>query len=124
MLLIKAGGHWSFPKGNVEKGETSEAAALREIAEETGLPARRLRIIEPLPDIEYAFRWGGRLIFKTVHNYLVELSGQAPLQPQPSEIEEVGWFSPQAARRTISFKNTRQLLDAALASMDRLEQAS
>ena len=39
VLLIRHlnGGHWAFPKGHVEKGETEEQTALREILEETGL---------------------------------------------------------------------------------------
>ena len=39
LLLIKhvVGGHWSFPKGHVEPGETEEQTALREIKEETGI---------------------------------------------------------------------------------------
>ena len=39
LLLIKNqnGGHWSFPKGHVEEGETEEQTAVREIMEETGI---------------------------------------------------------------------------------------
>ena len=116
-LLIRANGRWAFPKGNIEKGETSMAAALREIAEETGLPPARLRTVSALPPIEYAFQWQGRLVFKTVHNFLVEARADAPLSPQLSEIEEVRWFSPEAARRTLSFKNSRETLDAAIAAV-------
>jgi 8-oxo-dGTP pyrophosphatase MutT (NUDIX family) len=116
-LLIMAHGRWAFPKGNIEKGETPEAAALREIAEETGLPPASLRIVRALPPIEYAFQWEGRLVFKTVHNFLVETRADAPLSPQLSEIEEVRWFSPEAARRTLSFKNSRETLDAAIAAV-------
>jgi 8-oxo-dGTP diphosphatase len=116
-VLIKANGRWSFPKGNIEKGETPETAALRELAEETGLPQVSLRIVRPLPAIEYAFQWGGRLVYKTVHNFLVEAKGDAPLRPQLSEIEETRWFSPEAARRTLSFRNSRRTLDAAIAAV-------
>lgn len=113
-VLIKANGRWSFPKGNIEKGETPETAALRELAEETGLPGASLRIVRSLPPIEYAFQWGGRLVYKTVRNFLVEARGNAPLRPQLSEIEEARWFSPEAGRRTLSFKNSRRTLDAAI----------
>ena len=39
LLLLKHrfGGHWSFPKGHVENGETEVETALREVREETGL---------------------------------------------------------------------------------------
>jgi hypothetical protein len=59
-----------------------------------------------------------------VSNYLVELSGDAALAPQLSEIEDVRWFRPDVARRTISFRNWGTTLDAALASLTGLEAAS
>ena len=37
LLKHKFGGHWSFPKGHVEPGETEIETALREVREETGL---------------------------------------------------------------------------------------
>ena len=122
--MIKAGGRWGFPKGNVEKGETAEAAALREIAEETGLPLAKLRIVGPLPQVRYAFRWKGVLVFKLVENFLVRLLSDAPLKPQLSEVDEVRWFSAAEARRAISFKDLLPTLDAGLAEVERLQVAS
>ena len=122
--LIKANGRWSFPKGNIEKDETPETTALREIAEETGLPFSRLRIVLQLPPVKYAFRWDSVLVFKTVLNYLVQYTGDNPFRPQLSEIEEVQWFSPAEARRAISFKNSRETLDAAISRVEELQEAS
>lgn len=116
--LIKANGRWSFPKGAMEKGETEEMTALREISEETGLAETDLKVVRVLPSIEYAFRWEGRLVFKTVHNFLVEYSGAAELSPQLSEVEEAGWFDAAAARKNLSFKNSLATLEAAVSSVD------
>ena len=124
VALIKANGRWSLPKGGVEKGEKPEATAVREIAEETGLPINQLHLIRRLPDVSYAFGWHGTVVFKTVTNFLVELIGDAALAPQLSEIEDVRWFRPDSARRTISFRNWGTTLDAALASLTGLEAAS
>lgn len=39
LLLEHVSGHWVFPKGHVEQGETQLQAALREVAEEAGVTA-------------------------------------------------------------------------------------
>lgn len=123
-VLIKANGRWGFPKGNIETDETPELTALREISEETGLPLNRLRIVRQLPPVKYAFRWDGRLVSKTVHNYLVVLDGEAAFNPQLSEVEEAQWFTPSGARRAISFKNSRETLEAAIAGVEAGQVAS
>lgn len=122
--LIKATGRWSFPKGNIEKGETSEAAALREISEETGLPRGQLSIVGRLPDVQYVFRWRGVLVFKTVHTFLVRLDGLAPFEPQLSEIEEVQWFSSAPAAQALGFKSARETLKAAIGGIEAAQVAS
>src|SRR5947209_3256518 len=72
VCLVNDGRYWGLPKGNVERGETPEQAALREIEEEVGLPAQRLRVVRELTPSDYVYRRGGRLIFKRVHQFLVE----------------------------------------------------
>ena len=124
MALIRVDGRWSLPKGGIERGEQPEVAALREISEETGLPLNQLRLVGRLPEVSYAFGWRGIVVFKTVANFLVELIGDAPLAPQLSEIQAVQWFRPDAARRAISFRNWGATLDAAIAGLEELEQAS
>jgi 8-oxo-dGTP diphosphatase len=116
--LIQANGRWSFPKGAIEKGETPAVTALREIAEETGLPIEALRVVRPLQSVEYAFRWNGRLVFKTVHNFLVAFSGDSPFKPQLSEVTQAGWFDAEGARHALTFKNTLETLEAAIAALD------
>ena len=43
LVLGHVDGAWVFPKGHIEQGETSEAAALREVAEEAGVQAELVR---------------------------------------------------------------------------------
>ena len=79
---------WSLPKGHIEEGETPEQAAIREVAEETGIKSE---IERELGVIDFWFMAGGKRIHKTVHHYLFkEVGGE--LAPQITEVDDVGWF--------------------------------
>lgn len=113
VLLIKDSyGHWTWPKGHTEEGETPEETAVREISEETGL--EKLKVLELLGKQEYYYTLGGKRIFKTVHVFLVEAAGDEPLRVQAEEIEEARWFDPEEALDTIEYKGSRDLLEKGL----------
>jgi len=118
ICLVCAGRYWGFPKGHLEPGETAQQAALREIAEECGLPPASLSIVAELPAAEYAYRRGGRLMFKLVHHFLVIAAPGAELRPQASEIDEARWFSIDDAIGRASFADTRAALTAARQLLD------
>ena len=79
---------WSLPKGHIEDGETPEQAAIREVAEETGIDSQ---ITQSLGVIDFWFMAGGKRIHKTVHHFIFRETGGL-LAPQESEVDEVGWF--------------------------------
>ena len=58
-----------LPKGGMEAGETPEQVAARAVREETGVVAN---VIQPLGDVRYTYRRGGRRVRKTVHFFLCE----------------------------------------------------
>ncbi|HEV7678455.1 MAG TPA: NUDIX hydrolase [Candidatus Dormibacteraeota bacterium] len=111
--LIRVGQAWSLPKGNLDKGETPEQAALREISEETGLPMDRLQVLGELPASEYMYRRQGRLVSKIVHHYLVEAPGDAPLRPQEREVDEVEWVPLAEAARRVTYRDLRAAFEEA-----------
>ena len=110
LIATRNSTRWGLPKGAVGPDETSEAAALREVREETGIEAR---ILHALDTIEYAFRAGDTLIQKRVDYYLMEyVSGE--LQPQLSEVDDVQWFELSSSLQRASFDSERKLLESAL----------
>ena len=100
---------WSFPKGKLERGEHPTAAAVREVEEETGL---RVRLGMPLADQRYLIKAG----HKRVHYWIgraigdADVSGYAP----NAEIDEVGWFPIDKARRRLTYEFDVETLDQAL----------
>jgi ADP-ribose pyrophosphatase YjhB (NUDIX family) len=79
---------WSLPKGHIEDGESPEQAAIREVAEETGIKSE---ITRSLGVIDFWFMAGGKRIHKTVHHFIFKETGGL-LAAQESEVDEVGWF--------------------------------
>ena len=118
VCLINDGRHWGLPKGIVERGETPEHTAVREISEETGLPAERLRVLAALAASEYVYRREGRLIFKRVHHFLVEAPDDAPLHPDPAEVVQAEWLAFDAALARVSFRDTVAALGQARAILE------
>jgi 8-oxo-dGTP pyrophosphatase MutT (NUDIX family) len=105
---------WTLPKGTPDPGETIEQTALREVAEETGL---EVRIVEPLPSIEYQFVQGGTRIHKTVHYFLMEPTG-GDLSRHDHEFERVRWVPFADAAQLLTFQTERGLVATAAARLD------
>jgi ADP-ribose pyrophosphatase YjhB (NUDIX family) len=98
---------WGLPKGHVRRGETAEAAAVREIAEETGLNGSVQR---HLATIEYWFRAGPTRIHKYVDLFLVRYIDGA-LIPQQAEVDDARWFAITEAIGLASFARERDVLE-------------
>lgn len=108
LLIRDSYRNWGFPKGHLEPGERPEAAALREVAEETGLSDIDLR--GAIDTIEWHFRFRGHLIHKVCHFFLME-SARADTSPQRTEgITACRWAPLPEALATISYDNARQVL--------------
>lgn len=107
-------GRWSFPKGLVQPDEAPEAAALREIAEETGVTGR---IEAELGASHYVYRRSAGLVNKTVHFYLVAAETTA-LQPQLEEVSDARWFPAAEALIASAFAANTELLRKGLALLD------
>ena len=98
---------WSLPKGHIEAGETTEAAAVREVEEETGI---RGRLIGPLGTINFWFVAEGRRVHKTVHHFLLEAAG-GELSDADAEVAEVAWVPLDEVARRLAYADERRLVD-------------
>jgi 8-oxo-dGTP diphosphatase len=93
---------WSLPKGKLKPGETLEAAALREVQEETGL---QCMIARSLGIIEYVDRRGRE---KVVWYWLMRSIGGAfkPIE----EVDRMSWLKVEDAARKLSYDHDQELL--------------
>ncbi len=97
---------WSLPKGHIEEGETPEQAALREVAEETGIQSK---IEKSLGVIDFWFMAGGKRIHKTVHHYLFREDG-GTLAAQETEVDEVAWFPLTEIVERLAYPDEKKLI--------------
>lgn len=103
---------WCLPKGHLEQGETPEQAAIREIAEETGIHGR---VVGTLGQIDYWFSVDGQRVHKTVHHFLLEaIGGELTVEGDPdAEAIDVEWVELTELDHRLSFVNERRIARAA-----------
>jgi 8-oxo-dGTP pyrophosphatase MutT (NUDIX family) len=114
-LLLKTAkdGHWSPPKGHLDRGETDLEGARRETLEETGLADLALdeRFRE---EIHYPVTRRGRRVEKAVVYYLAA----APAAAEPrlsSEHVDLRWATLDEARALLPWPNLREVIERAAA---------
>ena len=108
MLIRDPYDNWGLTKGHVEGGETPEQAAVREVADETGLC--ELSVIDQLPTIDWYFKDRGKLVHKFCHFFLLECSG-GEARPQLEEgIRECIWKPLDEALASVTYANAREVL--------------
>jgi len=108
LVLHTGGGHWDFPKGHPEEGESPEETARREVREETGW---EIELIPPFCEaIGYILPRGEekRVLFFAGKG--VRGSGQ---EPDPDEIARVEWCTYPQAEERLTYPNSREVLKKA-----------
>ncbi len=111
VLFIFRNSKWDLPKGKIEKNETIEATALREVEEETGV--RGLEIIQPLNTTYHIFKRHGKYKIKITYWFEMKTEFNGILQPQQNEgITKVEWLSPLETKKALenSYANIKLLI--------------
>jgi len=94
ILLMFRRGKWDLPKGKIDRGETPEEAALREVTEETGL--HHIAIIRKLTDTWHVYPLNEQKILKQTHWFAMGFTGEELTIPQIEEdIVDIQWIRPE-----------------------------
>ena len=100
---------WSLPKGKLADGETHEAAALREVEEETGL---RCALGPELPSTSYRDRQGRDKVVR----YWAMMPVDGEFSPT-DEVDALRWLAVDQAGDALSYDRDRPLLAALAAAL-------
>ena len=111
LLIRDSYRNWGFPKGHLEAGEGPCDAALREVAEETGLCG--LSLEGEIATIDWYFRFRGRLVHKVCHFYLMRTEAMATCPQRDEGITACCWAQFEQAVTLVSYANARAVLEQA-----------
>lgn len=108
LLLYYQAGHWDFPKGKVEPGESHQETALRELHEEAGITSTIM------PEFEYSLSYifndyGGVRAHKTVYFFVGAASSDHIVLSH--EHQDFAWLPYQKACQKLTYVNAKTLLD-------------
>ncbi|MGD1947222.1 MAG: NUDIX hydrolase [Croceivirga sp.] len=112
VLFIFREGKWDLPKGKLDKGESMEDAAVREVEEETGVSG--LKVTQYLQTTYHIFKRNGRHKLKKVIWFEMDTKYDGRLLPQEAEgITKVRWKGPKKTRKALenSYRNIRILFE-------------
>ena len=110
LLLHYEAGHWDFPKGNIEKGETDIDTVKREIEEETGI--KDIGLIKNFKEmIQYFYKMNSNVINKEVAFYLAKTE----TEQVKISFEHIGfaWLSYEKAIKKLTYGNAKDILKKA-----------
>ncbi|MEK7624805.1 MAG: NUDIX domain-containing protein [Patescibacteria group bacterium] len=111
LLIQHQVGHWGFPKGHKNAGESDADTARREFMEETGLKLEKV-YEERSFDERYSFVGRGEHVDKTVR-YFVGLVADGEMKVQEIEIKNAAWLPYQAAMERLDYPEAKRILKSA-----------
>lgn len=100
---------WCLPKGHIEKGETPEQTAVREVHEETGIKGK---VTGSIATIDYWFTGENQRVHKLVHHFVLrQVSGHLTVEGDPDhEAEDAAWVPFHELPAVLSYPNERRIV--------------
>lgn len=100
---------WCLPKGHIEKGETPEQTAVREVHEETGIKGK---VTGSIATIDYWFTGDNQRVHKLVHHFVLrQVSGHLTVTGDPDhEAEDAAWVPFHELPTVLSYPNERRIV--------------
>ena len=110
-VLIKhrKGGHWAFPKGHMEQGDSQRATARREIREETGVTGKFIKGFRR--SVSYIIRG---TIHKEVVYFLYEISPDSVIVKQEEDLGEAEFVPESEVMAKLTYENDKITFSRAL----------
>ena len=112
LVIQQVKGHWGFPKGHVEEGETEVETAIREIKEETNLDVeidethRYVETYSPEEGIE-----------KDVVFFIAKKIG-GEIKVQEEEVKCTEWLLPEEAMERLTFESSKSILNKVMKDLE------
>ena len=111
-LFIFRNGKWDLPKGKIEKGESVETAAIREVEEECGIG--KLKIIKEIESTYHIYYLKGKEVLKRTYWFEMNCKDESALVPQLEEgITEVKWLSKNNLNQVLenTYESVKEVMD-------------
>ena len=105
LVIQQVKGHWGFPKGHVEEGETEVETAMREIKEETNID------VEINENYRYIERYSPEEnVEKDVVFFVAKKIG-GEIKVQEEEVKATEWLSPREAVERVTYESSKRIMN-------------
>ncbi len=108
LIIQHNDGHWGFPKGHPEAGETEQETACREFTEETGISEFTIIGSDAISE-NYSFSRKNQRVHKTVQYYPATVVDPT-VRIQQKEVLDYRWLEIDEALSILTFEESRHIL--------------